>query len=372
MQQITNDHAYMAEALRLAQKGLFTVRVNPRVGCVLVKQGKIIGSGYHARHGQSHAEVNALNSATENVENATAYVTLEPCTHQGNTPPCVEPIVAARVARVVVATRDPNPLVNGKGLEYLKQHGIETRCHVLEKDAQELNRGFIKRIIANQPYVTVKTAISMDGRTALTSGESKWITGEHARLDVQKLRASSCAILTGIETILYDDPSLTVRLSRQDLGIEEEFEQPARVILDTSLRFPETAKVLKSPGKVIVYTCSDNDEKSTALRRRNVEVTRVNMSANRVELESVMHDLASRGINEVWTEAGATLTGSLLEQNLVDKMIIYMAPCLIGDSDRGLARLSSITTMRDQMALKIEETRFVGNDIRITAKPLQT
>jgi len=362
----------MAEALRLAQKGLFTVRVNPRVGCVLAKQGKIIGGGYHVRHGQSHAEINALNGATENVENATAYITLEPCAHQGNTPPCVESIVAAKIARVVVATMDPNPLVNGKGLAYLKQHGIKTRCHVLEKDAQELNKGFIKRITANQPYVTVKTAISMDGRTALTSGESKWITGEHARLDVQKLRARSCAVLTGIETILYDDPSLTVRLSKQDLEIEEEFEQPARVILDTNLRLPETAKVLKFPGKVIVYTCSDDDEKTAALQRRNVEVARANMSANRIELKSVMYDLANRGINEVWTEAGATLTGSLLEQNLVDEIVIYMAPCLLGDSDRGLARLSSITKVRDRMALKIEETRFVGSDIRITAKPLQT
>ncbi len=373
MQQTENDHTFMAEALRLARKGLFTVRVNPRVGCVLVKQGRVIGRGYHARHGYNHAEVNALNDASrnaENVEGTTAYITLEPCAHQGKTPPCAEAMVAAKVARVVAATKDPNPLVNGGGLAYLRRHGIATRCHVMEDEARELNKGFIKRMTDRQPYVTVKAAMSMDGKTALTSGESKWITSESARLDVQRLRARSCAILTGIETVLYDDPLLTVRLSRQELGIERDFEQPVRAVLDSRLRFPMAARMLNAPGKTIIYTCADDSEKTTALQQRGVEVNQVDAVADRVDLKAVMSDLAVRGINEAWVEAGATLAGSLLEQGLVDRIIVYVAPCLMGDSNRGLAKLSSVTSMQDRMALRIEDSRFVGNDIRITASPL--
>ncbi len=370
MQQKLNDHAYMAEALRNARKGLFTVRINPRAGCVIVKQGKIIGSGYHAYFGQNHAEINALNNATDNVENATVYVTLEPCSHEGKTPPCVESLVAAKITRVVAATKDPNPLVNGKGLTYLKQHGIETSCNVLKNDAMELNKGFIKRVTTNLPYVTVKSAISIDGKTAIASGDSKWITSEQARLDVQKLRARSCAILTGIETILIDDPSLTVRLSKNDLGIEKQIEQPIRVVLDTHLRIPSTAKVLHLPGNVLIYTSSDNKEKIKKLQHDNVDVVNTNISVNQVDLKDVMRDLANRGINEVMVEAGSTLVGNLLDQGFVDEMIIYIAPHILGDSGRGLAKLSSITTMRDRIALELIENKIVGNEIKIVAKPI--
>ena len=370
MQQILNDHAYMAEALRLAQKGLYTTRINPRVGCVIVKRNNIIARGFHAYPGQNHAEINALNSATESVEHATAYVTLEPCAHQGKTPPCVESLVAAKIARVVAAMNDPNPAVNGKGFSYLEKHGIETRCNLLEKEAQELNKGFIKRITAKRPYVTIKSAVSIDGKTALASGESKWITSEQARLDVQRLRARSCAILTGIETVLHDDPSLTVRLSKKDLGIEKELEQPTRILLDTHLRIPETAKVLHPPGKVIIYTCSNDNEKALALQNENIDVVQTNISENQVDVLEVLHNLASREINEVLVEAGATLVGSFLDNNHADEMIIYMAPHLMGDSGRGLAKLPSITTMNDRLALEIEETILIGSNIRIKAKPL--
>lgn len=394
MQQTADDdHVFMAEALRLARRGRFTVRVNPRVGCVLVKQDKVIGSGYHVRHGYNHAEVNALSDASRNAESpkgATAYVTLEPCAHQGNTPPCAESLAAAGIARVVAAIKDPNPLVNGQGLIYLQQRGVATRCHVMEDEARALNRGFIKRMTDHLPYLTVKAAISLDGKTALTSGESKWITSESSRLDVQRLRACSCAILTGIDTVLYDDPLLTVRLSERELGIEAsvggrdgrfeqsirfkqpvKFEQPVRVILDTNLRFPVTAKTLDTPGKVIVYTCCDDSEKIAALREREVEAVQVDKVADRVDLKAVMYDLAERGVNEVWVEAGATLTGNLLAQGLVDRIIVYMAPCLMGDSSIGFAKLPPITSMQDRVALKIEDTRFVGSEIRVTASPLR-
>ena len=381
MQQTADDdHFFMAEALRLARRGRFTVRVNPRVGCVLVKQGRVIGGGYHARHGYNHAEVNALNDASrnaENVEGATAYVTLEPCAHRGKTPPCAEVLATARVARVVAAIKDPNPLVDGRGLTYLRQRGVATRCHVMEEDARALNRGFIKRMIDRLPYLTVKAAISLDGKTALSSGESKWITSESSRLDVQRLRACSCAILTGVDTVLYDDPLLTVRLSERELGIESgvggkdgKFEQPIRVVLDTNLRFPVTARTLDTPGKVIVYTCADDGEKIAALQERGVEIAQVNKVADRVDLKAVMYDLAGRGVNEVWVEAGATLTGNLLGRGLVDRIIVYMAPCLMGDSSIGFAKLPPITSMRDRVALKIEDTRFVGSEIRVTARPL--
>ncbi len=368
MPSVLNDHAWMAEAIRLAQKGLYTTRANPRVGCVIVKEGNAIARGYHAFPGRHHAEINAINNATESIENAVVYVTLEPCVHDGKTPPCVESLVAAKVGRVVAATEDPNPLVNGKGLAYLSRHGIETHCNVLQKEALELNKGFIKRMHTNRPYVTVKSAISLDGKTALASGESKWITGEPARLDVQKLRARSCAILSGIGTILADDPRLTVRLSKESLGLEEEPEQPLRVVLDTDLRIPESAKALHALGKTIIYTCSNDAQKVDRLQDKNVEVVTLEQT-KLLGLAEVMHDLGGRGINEVLVEAGATLVGSLLDQGLVDEMIVYMAPHLIGEAGRGLANLPLITDMQDRLAMRVKDISVIGDDIKLKARP---
>lgn len=368
MPSVLNDHACMAEAIRLAQKGLYTVRVNPRVGCIIVKGGNIVARGYHAFAGQHHAEINALNDASENIENTTVYVTLEPCVHDGKTPPCVESLVTAKVGRVVAAIRDPNPLVNGKGLAYLGQHGIETHCNVLQNEALELNKGFIKRMHAGRPYVTVKSAVSLDGKTALTSGESKWITGQPARLDVQRLRARSCAILSGIGTILADDPLFTVRLSKEDLGLEEDPEQPLRVILDTDLRIPESARVLRTLGKTVIYTCSKDVGKAERLQSKNAEVVILGQ-AKSLELAEVMYDLGVRGINEVLVEAGAALVGSLLDQGLVDEMVVYIAPHLIGETGRGLAELPLITGMQDRLAMRIEEISVIGDDIKLKTKP---
>jgi len=356
----------MAEALRQARKGEYSVRINPRVGCVIVKGGEIIASGFHARHGQAHAEINALNSAKENSEGATTYITLEPCAHQGNTPPCVEALAQAKISRVVIAMQDPNPLVNGKGLEKLNQHGIETSCNILEKEAKELNKGFIKRITTNLPYITTKSAISIDGKTAIASGESKWITGDEARYDVHKIRARSCAILTGVDTVIADDPLLTARLSNTDA---RELVQPTKVILDTNLRTPLNAKILQPPGKVLIYTCSNDKEKLAALHIENVEVILVEEVDGAVDIESAMQNLASRCINEVLVEAGSTLIGKFVEKSMVDEMIVYIAPHLLGNSEYGLANLSNITSMQDRINLEIVDNKIIGRDIKITAKP---
>ena len=369
MHSALNDHACMAEAVRQAEKGLFTVRKNPRVGCVIARDHTIIARGFHARAGGPHAEIHALENASEPVDRATAYVTLEPCAHEGKTPPCTEALVAAKLARVVVAILDPNPLVNGRGLAFLQQNGIETRCDVLQKEALELNKGFFKRMRTGSPYVTVKSAISLDGKTALASGESQWITGEPARLDVQRLRARSCAILTGAGTVQADDPQLTVRLSSETLGLSQAPEQPLRVVLDTDLRISGSARVLQGPGRTLIYTCSQDAKKVAALQGEQVEV--IPLEPRPLGLAEVMRDLGSREINEVLVEAGATLVGGLLEQGLVDEMVLYLAPHLIGASGRGLAELPLISNMQERMGMQVEEVTVIGDDIKLRAHPVQ-
>jgi len=369
-----NDQAYMAEALRDAVKGLYSVRINPRVGCVIVKNEQIIARGFHAYAGHTHAEINALANAKENAAGATAYITLEPCSHQGKTAACVESLVQAKLSQVVVANIDPNPLVNGKGLAYLNEHGIQTKHGVLENEAGELNKGFFTRITQTRPYVTLKSASSLDGRTALQSGESKWISSKASRKDVQFLRARSCAILTGIDTILADDPAFTVRLTKQDLKIENdsksEFEQPLRVIVDTHLRITKDANIFKQPGKNLIYTCVQEQTKIAKFSQTNTKIVSCNSVDEKVDLHAVMKDLAAREINEVLVEAGATLTGSLLTHKLVDEMMLYIAPCYLGTSSRGLAELKYISSMQDRLNLNIIQTNLIGSDIKITAKPL--
>ena len=367
MPSTLNDHACMAEALRLAKKGLFTVRKNPRVGCVIVREGGIIGRGYHAKAGQPHAESNALADASGPIDGSTVYITLEPCAHVGKTPPCTEALIAAKVARVVVAVQDPNPLVSGKGLASLRQHGIETHCDVMPEEAHELNKGFFKRMCTSRPYVTVKSAISLDGKTALANGKSQWITGVPARHDVHRLRARSCAILSGIGTVMADDPQLTARLSSKAQDEQEHVEQPLRVILDTRLRIQDSARVLHAPGKALVYTCSQDAERIDRLRSENVEVVALEQPS--IPLDDVMRDLGAREINEVFVEAGATLVGSLLGQGLADEFIVYIAPHLIGESGRGLAILPSISDMQARLGLRIEDITQLGDDIRVRARP---
>lgn len=358
-----NDQYFMAEALRLAENGLYTTRTNPRVGCVIAKGGEILARGYHLYPGEAHAEVAALDSIADGTD-TTLYVSLEPCSHHGKTPPCVETIVNAKVARVVAAMHDPNPLVNGKGLDYLQQHGIDTTTNILENEAIELNKGFVKRMTHNKPYVTVKSAISLDGKTALNSGESKWISSDASRNDVQKLRARSCAIMTGIDTVIADDPRLTVRLEE-----EKTIQQPVRVILDTHLRVSPTAKILENADEVIIYTCTNDNKKIAELVELKAQVITTELLNDNVDLEFVLRDLANRGINEVLVEAGATLIGSLLENKLVDELIVYMAPHIMGDASHGLAKVESILTMQDRIEFDVCQTRKIGNDLKIQLKP---
>lgn len=360
-----DDHRYMARALQLARRGFYTTHPNPRVGCVIVRDGRIIGEGWHERAGEPHAEVHALLMAGESARGATAYVTLEPCSHHGRTPPCANALVQAGVKRVIVAMVDPNPLVAGNGLKLLQDAGIEAAYGLLESEARALNPGFISRMERDRPYIRLKMAMSLDGRTAMESGESIWITGDAARRDVQFLRAQAGAILTGIDTVLYDDPSLNVRLTAEELGISGEIRQPVRVILDSALRFPLTAKSLSIPGQNLIYTCSHDTGKIVQLEQMGAKVRR--FPGEKLQLSAVMTALVEDGINEVHVEAGATLSGALVEQGFADELVIYMAPHLMGSSARALFNLPHISQMKDRLALTIRDIRAVGVDWRIIA-----
>ena len=365
---------YMAQAITLARHGLYTTHPNPRVGCVLVKDTEVIAEGFTQPAGGPHAEAVALNKAGDAAKGATAYVTLEPCSHTGRTPPCADALVRAGVSRVFVAMEDPNPCVSGSGIARLQAAGIEVVSGLLEQQARELNPGFIRRMVHGLPFVRLKMATSLDGRTALASGESQWITGPEARRDVQFWRAQSDAILTGIGTVLADDPSLTVRLSAEELGIDGKVRQPVRVILDTQLRCPPTAKLLSLPGKTLIYTQRYSSDTVYELEQAGAEVM-VMESADptaRMSLQSVLKDLAKREINEVHTEAGSQICGNLLEKHLVDELLMYMAPHLLGSDAMGAFNLPQLKTMKDRINLNIKDIRAIGKDWRIIAALEQT
>ena len=371
-----SDIVYMQRALGLARRGLYTTDPNPRVGCVLVKDEKIVGEGWHKRTGEPHAEVLALQQAARyadgQVDNlakgATAYVTLEPCCHTGKTPPCTEALIEAGVSRVVAAMQDPNPEVSGKGLERLREKGIDVDYGLLEQESRKLNPGFIKRMETGLPFVRVKMAMSLDGRTAMESGESQWITGEAARKDVQKLRARSSAILTGINTVLADDPSLSVRLSSQELGIDGVVRQPVRVVLDSQYKFPANASMCDDEGGDILIMTTKSDTGDN-MKARIVNVPAKN---DQVDLNAALKLLANEEHNEIHVEAGAKLCGALVQQKLVDEIVIYMAPHLMGDDAKGLFLLPGLSQMKDRISLDILDIRSVGKDFRITAKPVYT
>ena len=352
----------MARALHLAKNGRYTTDPNPRVGCVLVRDDVVIGEGWHAKAGQGHAEVEALKNI-QNATGATAYVTLEPCSHHGRTPPCCDALIKAGVSRVVAAMQDPNPLVSGNGLNTLKAAGIEVVCGVLQEDAQALNRGFIKRMTANRPFVRSKLAMSLDGRTAMASGESKWITSNEARADVHRLRAESSAILTGINTVLADDPALNAR-------IDEAVVQPVRVVLDSGLNMPLAAQMAKLPGRSLVLTCTQDPQKQQALQQAGFEVYQLPDNNGRLDLLSVLDFLAAQHINELLVEAGSVLNGALLAEGLIDEYIIYMAPCVLGDQGRGLFKLPGLQRMADKKHLKLHDVRQVGPDLKLTYTPV--
>jgi diaminohydroxyphosphoribosylaminopyrimidine deaminase/5-amino-6-(5-phosphoribosylamino)uracil reductase len=359
-----SDHEYMGRALELAARGRYTTDPNPRVGCVLVSNGEVVGEGWHVRTGGPHAEINALRAAGERAAGATAYVTLEPCCHHGRTPPCTEALITAGVRRVVAAMEDPNPRVGGAGLHTLQAAGIEVCSGVLAAEAERLNPGFVMRMRQGRPWVRCKLAMSLDGRTALASGESRWITGEDARRDVHRWRALSSAIMTGIGTVMADDPSLTVRLGESEAGSPR---QPLRVILDTHLRTPPGARLLRLPGETLILTGIPDRQREISLEGSGISVVTLPMDGGRLDLAAVMTYLGSREINEVHLEAGATLSGALLAAGLVDELLVYLAPHLMGDTARGLFHLPGIERMEQRIGLSISDIRAVGQDWRIRA-----
>jgi diaminohydroxyphosphoribosylaminopyrimidine deaminase/5-amino-6-(5-phosphoribosylamino)uracil reductase len=357
------DHEFMARALRLARKGLFTTTPNPRVGCVIAKDGAVVGEGWHARAGEAHAEIHALNAAGEHARGATAYITLEPCSHHGRTPPCADALIGAGVARVVAAMRDPNPQVGGNGLEKLRAAGIACADGLMEAEARELNIGFVSRMTRGRPWVRLKVAASLDGKTALNNGRSQWITGPDARRDGHAFRARACVILTGAGTVRDDDPRLTVRDVETD-------RQPLRVVVDSHLETPPTARLLEG-GHALVVAASEDAAKIAALRAAGAEVIVLPNPQGKVDLPRLLQALAERGVNELHVEAGHKLNGSLLREGLVDELLIYFAPTLLG-SGREMFPLPELADLAGRRDLKIVDLRRVGADIRVLARPLAT
>ncbi len=361
---MTAQQQFMARALQLAERGLYTTHPNPRVGCVLVKNDVILAEGWHQQAGQGHAEVNALNAlGRESAQGADCYVTLEPCSHTGRTPPCVERLIEAGIRRVIVAMEDPNPLVAGQGITRLRQAGIDVAVGMMADKAEALNKGFCQRMRLGRPYVRSKVAMSLDGRTAMASGESQWITGPDARHDVQRLRAQSSAVMSGIGTVLGDDPQLTVRIAQALYPENHAIRQPLIVIVDSQLRLLPSARVFKTEAKKLLATIVQPREVYDA------EVVTLPANNGRVDLNALMSSLAQYEINDVLVESGPILNGALLELGLIDEIIIYMAPKLMGDAAKGLFHLPAMKTMSQNIDLDIVDIRAVGKDWRITAKP---
>ncbi|KMM87622.1 diaminohydroxyphosphoribosylaminopyrimidine deaminase [Pseudomonas lundensis] len=367
-EQSVLDAHYMARAIELARKGLYTTHPNPRVGCVIVRDGQVVGEGWHVRAGEPHAEVHALRAAGELARGATAYVTLEPCSHHGRTPPCAEGLVTAGVARVVAAMQDPNPEVAGRGLKRLTDAGIDVRCGVLETQARALNQGFLKRMEHGLPFVRVKLAMSLDGRTAMASGESQWITGPAARSAVQRLRAEASVVITGADTVLADGARLTVRADELGLDAEQTAlvmsRPPLRVLIDGRLRVPLDAPFFKA-GPALVATCVPPAEQY----RTGPECLVIPGENGQVDLRQLLVALAARGVNEVLVEAGPRLAGAFAEQGLVDEYQIFIAAKFLGSTARPLLELP-LTRMSEATELKIIDMRAVGDDWRVTAIPV--
>jgi diaminohydroxyphosphoribosylaminopyrimidine deaminase/5-amino-6-(5-phosphoribosylamino)uracil reductase len=360
------DHAFMARALQLAERGLNTTTPNPRVGCVLVRDEVILAAGWHEKAGQPHAEINALRKLGAGItaQGATAYVTLEPCSHHGRTPPCADALIAAGIARVVVAMTDPNPLVAGQGIARLRAAGMRVECGLLENEAGELNIGFISRMTRGRPWLRLKIAASLDGKTALANGQSQWITGPDARRHAHGWRARSCAMLTGIGTVRDDNPRLTVR----DI---ETPRQPLRVVVDSRLEISPAAAILQG-GHCLIACAADRPEQAARLRDAGAEIlvlpNKLNEAQGKVDLPALLAELGRRGINEVMAEAGLKLNGSLLREGCVDELLIYQAPILLGDTARGMADFGALTELSAARRLDIVECRPVSADFFIRAR----
>jgi diaminohydroxyphosphoribosylaminopyrimidine deaminase / 5-amino-6-(5-phosphoribosylamino)uracil reductase len=354
------DHAFMSRALALTERGRDTATPNPNVGCVIARDGRIIGEGWHERAGDPHAEARALAACREPVTGATVYVTLEPCSHQGRTGPCTEKLIEARVARVVAAVQDPYPEVNGRGLARLREAGIRVDVGLMAAEAEEAHIGFLHRVRHGRPWMRLKAAASLDGKIALANGQSRWITGEEARRDVHALRARSSAMLTGIGTVLRDDPELTVR----HVPCQR---QPKRVLIDSRLDLPLDAKLLAGEPP-IVLTVSDDAARRAALEAKGAEVVKVPAQGAKTDLAAVAQWLGSRGFNEVTVETGGKLMGSLLRAGVVDELVLYVAPLILGDAAQDLFVLPELTTLEGALRPRIVDVRAIGNDWRITAR----
>jgi diaminohydroxyphosphoribosylaminopyrimidine deaminase/5-amino-6-(5-phosphoribosylamino)uracil reductase len=360
------DHAMMSRALKLAERGLFTTAPNPRVGCVLTRDDIVIGEGHTQPAGQDHAEVQAMKDARgfgHDLAGATAYVTLEPCSHFGRTPPCADALVAAGIVRVITAMEDPNPAVSGRGLQKLRDAGIEVRCGLLEKEAYELNIGFVSRMTRGIPWVRLKVAASLDGRTALNNGTSQWITGQAARDDGHAWRARACAVLTGIGTVREDDPQLTVRAV-------ETPRQPQRILIDSHLDVSPQAKLLSpregEPG-ALIFTAVEHAGKTAALQALGAEIVVLPNARGKVALPEVLRELGRRGINELHVEAGAKLNGSLIREGCVDELLLYVAPSLLGPG-RDMFDLPALESLDGASGFSFHDVRLIGPDVRILAR----
>lgn len=360
------DHQMMAEALSLARKGIATTQPNPRVGCVIVKNEEVIAHSWHKKAGCEHAEVLALQQAGEQAKGAVVYVTLEPCSHHGRTPPCADALIEGGVDEVIIAMEDPNPLVAGQGIKKLEQAGIKVRSGLLRQQAIELNRGFVRRMKCGRPWVTVKFGTSLDGRTAMHNGESQWITGPAARADVQRLRAASSAILTGAGTVLTDDPSLTVRLNGSA-------RQPLRVVLDSNLSIPDRAKIYSDGHPLLLATVLDEkDDRFQQLRRHGIDIHSFPADeSGRVNAKCLLQSLAADYLcNEILVEAGSVVCGKLLANELVDEIVLYFAPVLMGSGARGMFDIPELDTMVQRIHMAVKDVRPVGKDWRFTVQPV--
>jgi len=350
----------MAEALRLAEMGLYTATPNPRVGCVIVRDGQAVGSGWHEKAGGPHAEILALRAAGERARGAAAYVSLEPCSHHGRTPPCTDALIEAGIARVVAAMQDPNPQVAGTGLARLRAAGIQVESGLMQDEAQALNPGFVARMSRGRPWVRMKIAASLDGRTALANGRSQWITGAEARRDGHAWRARACAVLTGIGTVLEDDPQLNVR----EVDTPR---QPLKVVVDSRLQLPLSAKLLAS-GRVLVAAAVEDKDTIAALRDKGAEVLVLPNAQGKVDMMDLMRELARREVNEVHVEAGFKLNGSLLRENLVDELLLYLAPRILGDGALGMFSLPELTDLAHKRLVQFGDVQRIGGDLRILAR----
>jgi len=354
------DRQHMQSALALAERGLFTTTPNPRVGAVLVKDGVVVGEGFHLKAGEPHAEVHALHQAGERARGATLYVTLEPCSHHGRTPPCADAVVGAGVARVVAAMEDPNPKVAGEGFAKLRAAGIEVRCGLLEFEARELNIGFVSRMTRGRPWVRSKIAATLDGRTALANRKSQWITSEAARRDGHAWRARACAVMTGVGTLRMDNPRMNVR----DIDTPR---QPAKILVDSGLQAPLDAALFQS-GTVLVFNARDEQSRVNEFKDRGIEVVTLPNAQGKVDLPAMLAELAKRGMNEVHLESGTRLNGAMLRENCIDELLLYLAPKLFGNTAMGMFDLPELRELSEAAQLSFTSVERLGDDLRIIAR----